>query len=367
MELPYSSELPIHSFSRLFDNMSESYKLFWFQAVIEHVIQGKNRITFSEIIDYMIADAWYMVSEYRLNFEPSDTLEKLVFQIYENSGLKTTEKKENILKYLQDNQEPEVIQMKRTLALHVPFRLQAPFLTGAKASFWKSQATVIERMNQEKHLLYYYDQVQGLKRSIRINEEWLDYILANQSVLLGWLQFHMIEYLQKRNPSVPGIPNKISPPAKRHLEKVKKYWKAIVTVEPVCDIYTGKTLTGEEVSIDHFIPWSYVAHDELYNLTPTTKNVNSSKSNRLPDWNTYFGRLCRIEYQAYQIMWRNRTVHALFEHCKKEHINSQDALIKLYDPSIGQETFYKNLEDILHPVYNSALNMGFPKWEASGS
>lgn len=106
MELPYSSELPIHSFSRLFDNMSESYKLFWFQAVIEHVIQGKNRITFSEIIDYMIADAWYMVSEYRLNFGPSDTLEKLVFQIYENSGLKTTEKKENILKYLQDNQEP---------------------------------------------------------------------------------------------------------------------------------------------------------------------------------------------------------------------------------------------------------------------
>ena len=63
MELPYSPELPIHSFSRLFDNMSESYKLFWFQAVIEHVIQGKNLITFSEIIDYMIEDAWYMVSE----------------------------------------------------------------------------------------------------------------------------------------------------------------------------------------------------------------------------------------------------------------------------------------------------------------
>ena len=50
MELPYSSELPIHSFSRLFDNMSESYKLFWFQAVIEHVIQGKNRITFLRLL-----------------------------------------------------------------------------------------------------------------------------------------------------------------------------------------------------------------------------------------------------------------------------------------------------------------------------
>ncbi|MBE5919975.1 MAG: hypothetical protein E7272_09045 [Pseudobutyrivibrio ruminis] len=26
----------------------------------------------------------------------------------------------------------------------------------------------------------------------------------------------------------------------------------------------------KDISIDHFVPWSYVAHDEMWNLNPTT-------------------------------------------------------------------------------------------------
>jgi len=52
----------------------------------------------------------------------------------------------------------------------------------------------------------------------------------------------------------------------------------------------------KDISIDHFVPWSYVAHDEMWNLNPTTKSINSFKSNKLPDWNTYFKRLAMLEY-----------------------------------------------------------------------
>lgn len=41
----------------------------------------------------MVADAWYMVTEFRLNLGPSDTLEALVKYIYQVSGLKTNEKR----------------------------------------------------------------------------------------------------------------------------------------------------------------------------------------------------------------------------------------------------------------------------------
>ena len=76
MQLPKSDQLNIASLSRLFDNKSECYKLFWFQAILGFVCDGKQEIRFEELIDEMIADAWYMVTEYHLNLGPRDTLEK---------------------------------------------------------------------------------------------------------------------------------------------------------------------------------------------------------------------------------------------------------------------------------------------------
>ena len=61
MQLPNSEQLNIASLSRLFDNKSECYKLFWFQAILNHVCIGLQEICFEELIDDMIANAWYMV------------------------------------------------------------------------------------------------------------------------------------------------------------------------------------------------------------------------------------------------------------------------------------------------------------------
>lgn len=57
--------------------------------------------------------------------------------------------------------------------------------------------------------------------------------------------------------------------------------KLILSLEPVHEIYIGQILTENDISIDHFVPWSYVAHDEMWNLNPTTKSINSSKRNNL--------------------------------------------------------------------------------------
>lgn len=44
MQLPFSDELEIKHLSRLFDNKSECYKLFWFQAIVTKVEDGKDTI-----------------------------------------------------------------------------------------------------------------------------------------------------------------------------------------------------------------------------------------------------------------------------------------------------------------------------------
>ena len=89
MHLPYSDTLNIAHFSRLFDNKSECYKLFWFQAIARKIKEGYRTITFETLIDEMIVDAWYMVLEYHLNLGPNDTLEKVVHRLGAISHIKS--------------------------------------------------------------------------------------------------------------------------------------------------------------------------------------------------------------------------------------------------------------------------------------
>ncbi len=146
---------------------------------------------------------------------------------------------------------------------------------------------------------------------IHIQNDWYEYIVKNQEIIKGWLQYNMIVYLQRRNPSVPGIADKLYPPTERNMEKVKKYWRLIVKLHPIKEIYGHNEILTTAMSIDHFVPWSYVAHDELWNLHPTTKSINSSKSNCLPDWDIYFPELAKLEYLSYQMMWGMRCTVSL--------------------------------------------------------
>ena len=363
MQLPYSEVLDIPHFSRLFDNKSECYKLFWFQAIARKVKEGHKVITFKTLINEMIADAWYMVSEYRLNLGPNDALERVVHRLSEISHMKSSEKKEEILKYLETCKDKEVMALKRTLVQNVPYRLQAPFMESMKGKEWKrSGKDLAVRINQERRLMYYFLQFNGLDTQIEIQDEWVDYIEWNYEIIQGWVELNLIQYLQRRNPSVPGIVDKLYPPKERKLEKVKKYWKMIVSIKPVCEIFGEELLNERNLSIDHFVPWSYVAHDELWNLTPTTRSINSRKSNSLPDWNTYFPMLCKSEYLSYEMMWQYPKIHDEFEKCAKEHLNNQEIRHKLYQQGLAETEFSGRLEEVILPVYQSAKSMGFSNW-----
>ena len=75
-----------------------------------------------------------------------------------------------------------------------------------------------------------------------------------------------------------------------------------------------------------------------------------------------FGKLKEIEYHAYSLIWTNEHVHAEFDKCAKDHINSTDVFHKLYRENLSEEIFCNNLEEIIRPVYNTALNLEFDRW-----
>lgn len=363
MQLPYSSQLNIQSLSRLFENTSECYKLFWFQAILTKLENGQTSYTFEELIDEMIADAWYMVTEYHLNLGPKDNLEAVVKHISETTHFKPSEKKTVVLEYLRTCTDKNVLQKKRDLIKNVPYRLQAPFLPDMKGKAWNiSERKLAEKINHQERLMYYFSAFNGLLTEIQLEEDWVLYFNRNKEIIKGWVQYNKIKYLQKRNPNVPGILDKLYPPQERNLKKVIKYWQMIMEVQPVYEIYNHQILTTENLSIDHFVPWSYVAHDEFWNLHPTTRRINSKKSNHLPDWEIYFPMFAEQEYLSYQMLWRYEKIHNEFQECSKEHLNNSDIEYRLYREGQTREEFEEQLKEIILPVYESARNSGFGNW-----
>ena len=175
MNLPEYKNLDTQHLQRLFDNMSECYKLFWFQAIVDAVIAGKEIISYDDLVNVMIANAWYMVSEYKLNLGPADTLEALVHYAYKISGLKSSEKKEVIIEKLKAIKDPELNKRKQILTYNVPYRLQAPFMSDFKGDAWKGpKADVAKRINAYANLIYRFHNISGLDSKIQIDSDWAD-------------------------------------------------------------------------------------------------------------------------------------------------------------------------------------------------
>lgn len=54
----------------------------------------------------------------------------------------------------------------------------------------------------------------------------------------------------------------------RKLSHARKLWEGILDVCEVRDVFTGKPVNTKQYDIDHFILWSFVMNDELWNLMP---------------------------------------------------------------------------------------------------
>ncbi|WP_143524561.1 hypothetical protein [Roseburia sp. 499] len=94
IRLPEDEMVDVGILAGLFQNMNQSYKLFWFKAIVEKVREGIYIISHDELANCMIADAWYMVLEYKLSLGARNTkLVEVVKRAGEVSRFKSSEKK----------------------------------------------------------------------------------------------------------------------------------------------------------------------------------------------------------------------------------------------------------------------------------
>mgnify|MGYP003259736180 CR=1 FL=1 len=221
------------------------------------------------------------------------------------------------------------------------------------------------RLSESEILLpYTFDDSQGLNRIVTFNDDWIQMIQDNTVAILGWIQLEKVKWLQNNNPEVPGLVYKMVPMDEkmRKLNNVRKLWKAILEVIPIIDVFKEEEIKIDEFDVDHFIPWSFVMNDELWNLMPMDSSWNSKKSNKLPQWEQFFGRFADNQFILYELMYTKPGIHKLYEGCYRDNLHSIWANQELYRKGNSQDEFRVILEKNMRPVYDSARRQGYEIW-----
>ena len=374
----YINTLDIEGFSHMMKDPSYCYKFYWLEAIVKLISEGKTSSTFDEIIDEMISNAWYSVREFHIHLsgmqadgQVRDGLERSVLLLSELSGLPSNASKVEIKNEIR-KYNAELKKHKEQLTNMVPYRALAGFFTKSNEPVaWESAVRMtayIQRINEQMTLLpYTLGNGSRLKKEVYFQPLWIEMIQDNMVSILGWIQYEKVKWLQNNNPEMPGLVYKLAPMDERmrKLGKVKKLWEGILDLTEVYDVFSGKQIVRRQYDVDHFIPWSFVMNDELWNLMPIDSSLNSSKSDRLPEWDPFFRRFADNQFMMYELIHEKPGIHQLFEGCYKDNLHSIWAGRELYIPGNSKETFTAILGKNMRPVYDSARRQGYDLWDTS--
>ncbi len=372
----YRNKLDMWSFARMLESPTQCYKFYWLESILT-LINQKDELRFEEIIYEMFWEAWFTVTQYHLRLGPTiqgkseNYIEHAVHIIEQDPDVKLPMTKEQFL-YLVGKNKTEIKADIDGLIKNVPYRLLSSFVPeiGGDDRIWDQKKRLIayfELLNETRILPYIIVDGRAASRKICISPAWKQVLLDNYAVIKSWIQMKKVRFLQDRNPGVPGVIYKLENEEDKHrkLEKVRQLWVTFESVskEPLVDLYSGEIIERQKLSIDHFIPWSYIANDEIWNLVPMDKSNNSSKGNRLPRWDRFFPDLARIQYKLYQNIYSNDALRKQFEWCKAQNLNSIWAAEILFIPGKSQMDFTAVLERNMKPIYDAALLQGYMIWK----
>ena len=371
----YYNSLDIEGFSRMMKDPSFCYKFFWLEAIVQLISEDITETTFDAIINEMICNAWYSVREYHIHLsgmpvdgQVKDGLERCVLLLSELSQLPANASKVEIKNAIRQF-DGELKSYKEQLTNMVPYRALAAFFdkTGEVAD-WGSVRRLtayIEHVNRDVILLpYILGPESKLKKKVYFQKPWVEMIQDQTVAILGWIQYEKVKWLQNNNPEVPGLVYKLTPMDEkmRKLNNVRKLWSGIFESREILDVFTNQPVQRRQFDVDHFIPWSFVMNDELWNLMPMDSSLNSSKSNRLPKWDPFFDRFARNQYLMYELIQEQPGIRKLYEACYRDNLHSIWAGRELYRAGNTREEFCNILQKNMRPVYDSARRQGYEIW-----
>lgn len=292
---------------QVFTDTTNSYKFVWFLALLALLRRRTDgNLPLTDLMTEMAAVAWHPVCFFRLSLGGRDKLQEIVLRIRADALLPPDADPEAIRRFAAGS--PESLASLHGLRRYVPTRFLSPWfkdhLAGCKDSQRGRLIAQLAEDSQKGPLPtpYWFG-----ANDIRLNASWRLFLLDNLGVIQAFAEYHFARYLQARNPNVPGIINKLTAPTERDLSLAREFWQFVRhgfqkagRPERFRDIYSDQPLTGK-FAIDHFLPWSFVAHDLMWNLAPVDTVTNARKGNALPDLDTYLPRLVSLHAAAIDV------------------------------------------------------------------
>ena len=347
MLLPESKKLPVHLLAACFNKTTATYKFYWLLSILEAVEEGKFHIPKKELFSRMISNAWFTVNYFNVSFGKQDLIQDAIYTIHSTESITIDEKRELVFQKLFTTKNTNTEKLLWHFDRNVPHWFLSPWFPTL------TDETEIERKKRiyrESQTFSSFCLYALHNEHIDINPVWKDYLTDNAKLLKNFCYWNLALFLQTRNPNVPDIPNKLIRPATRNnlTRQRTQFWDVVFDELGYIEcIYTGLQLTKQDYAVEHFIPYSFVSHDLIWNLLPANPSFNSSKGNKLPILETYFSSFFNLQKNAYEIVMDKFPKNKLLE--------EYHTVLPAQTKSLSKEKFL----DVLQPLISIASNNGF--------
>ena len=352
--IPQSDFLSTKNLSRVFNNTTATYKFYWFQSLLQmHNEEGIYRMNVWDLVIRMVANAWFPIHYFHLSFGSMDSLHRIVTELQWMTDLPMDAKKEEVVECLTARlDDKKVKDQLATLVRNVPYRFLSPWIN------YTCDADVIARSHAYENGCLYSIQKTKDEFYITINPVWNKYLQDYYGILTDFINWNLTLFLQQRNPNIPNIPNKLTRPMERtSLSKQRRFWDDVIRIGGhVHCIYTGQEIHIGDFAVDHFLPWSFVAHDQLWNLIPADNSINSSKSDKLPPLDRFLKKLAEEHREAIKIYLGAGKKESALEDFASLGYTPRDLL------QLNRERFLAAYQQTFTPLFQIAQNMGYEVW-----
>ncbi len=175
----------------VFDKKVTSYKYFWFYSIISILNESDGRtIAVTDIIAKMIATAWLLVNNCKLDFGQADALPKYIEDILENTVLQTGASQDEVFEFLKRNKDNTSIKSSiNKLRKNVPFRFLTPWV-----KYVSDEQMMSDSLSPQTGCPYAIS-----TEHITIHHNWNDYLRENRTQLCSFIAQSLSSYLEKFN------------------------------------------------------------------------------------------------------------------------------------------------------------------------
>lgn len=291
------------AFSCVFSSRSRndsSYKFGFLKAIIDNLynVDENLKLTFDQLFSKFAEIYWNLILKYNLKQKAptNDNKKSFIEQIL--LGVKDKYGMVEIIPYES---------LSNQMMVDISHQVKV-----------KCKTCVVGALFEDtKHLFYSFSKKEEW---IRINPLMYEFICKHKVVIEKLNYYEWARFLEKVNDdkAADHILTKIDKSSKRNN---LSYYRQILfdEFENKRCFYCGKMLNPKKIDVDHFIPWSFIKNDNLWNLVLACPACNRSKNDKLPDTG-YLEILAN----------RNNEMQIHIEH--KDMINYQQRMLRyVYD------------------------------------